>query len=364
MADRIDQGEVIGVGVIGCGEIAQLMHLPFIHELPELRIAALCDISPGTVEALGAHYAVASRTTDYRALLADPAVDAVVVCTYDHAEIVAAALAAGKHVLVEKPLAFTPEEARPLVAQAAASGLVAMVGYMKLFDPGYEAGLARIAAMGTPRAVRVHDFAGRFDRYGALYDQIRVDDVAPARLAAGRAAVAARIDAALGADHAGYRDLYLMLLQLGSHDLAVLRGAFGTPLRVSYAQPVGAMHLLAVLELPGGTPCVLEIGVGASYEWWDEYLSVHGDTQELRIEFPNPYVRYAPTVLRLREASDGSAAERVVPVSNDSAFRREWQHFAACIRTGAAPRTPLADGLRDLELAMSIIAAMPPRPTA
>ena len=66
----------IGVGVIGCGEIAQLMHLPYIHELPDLRIAGLCDLSPGTLAALGDHYGVATRTTDYRELLSRPDVDA------------------------------------------------------------------------------------------------------------------------------------------------------------------------------------------------------------------------------------------------------------------------------------------------
>ncbi len=121
--------KVIGVGVIGCGEIAQLMHLPYLDELPSLRIAALCDISAGVLQKLGTQYGVEALYADYRALLADPAVDAVVICTYDHGEIVQAALAAGKHVLVEKPLAFTPEEARPLVEQAEASGLVAMVGF-------------------------------------------------------------------------------------------------------------------------------------------------------------------------------------------------------------------------------------------
>src|SRR5690242_4870376 len=120
----------IGVGVIGCGEIAQLMHLPCLFELPAFRIAALCDISAGTVAAVGDKYGVAARYAEHQALLANPDVDAVVICTYDHGAIVADALRAGKHVVVEKPLAFTPEEARPLVAEAERRGLVALVGYM------------------------------------------------------------------------------------------------------------------------------------------------------------------------------------------------------------------------------------------
>ncbi len=351
---------IIGVGVIGCGEIAQLMHLPYIQELPAFRLAALCDISEGVLKKLGAQYGVDALYADYQALLADPGVDAVVVCTYDHGPIVAAALAAGKHVLVEKPLAFTPEEARPLVEQAEASGLVAMVGYMKLYDPGYEIGLEKLKAIGKPRSIHVHDFAGRFDTYGALYTQVKATDIPADVMATARAAAATSIETALGADHAGYVGLYLMLLMLGSHDLAVLRGAFGSEGRVRYAQPIGDDQLLAVLEFEGGVPCTLDIGV-AKYEWWDEFLHVHGNTDEVRVQFQNPYWRHASAVVTLREAAESGASERVLPGVPDTAFRREWKHFADCILNGTPTRTPLSGGLADLDLAVAIIKAMPPR---
>jgi predicted dehydrogenase len=351
--------KAIGVGVIGCGEIAQLMHLPFLHELPEFRIAGLCDLSPSTLATLGEHYGVALRTVDYHRLLDDPAVDAVVISTYDHAGVVADAIAAGKHVLVEKPLAFTAAEAAPLVAAADAKGVVAMVGYMKLYDPGFEIGLEHIRRAGKPWAIHVHDFAGRFDRYPALYTQHKGRDVPEEVLAAGRADAAARIEAMLGPSHAGYRDLYLMLLMLGSHDLAVLRGAFGVPAGVAYARPVSPTQLLAVLDYPDGVACTLEVGFGTRYEWWDEWMAVYGVDSEVRTEFANPYLRYAPATVRLREAAGEGPSERTIHAAQDTAFRREWMHFAACIRGGDAPRTPLSGGLDDLELAAVIIHAMP-----
>ena len=353
------QDRTIGVGVIGCGEIAQLMHLPYLMELAAFRIAALCDISPGTVDAVGGHYGVAARYTDHRALLADPNVDAVVICTYDHGEMVADAIRAGKHLIVEKPLAFTPQEARPLVEQAERSGLVALVGYMKFYDPGYETGLERIAAIGRPKSIHVHDFAGRFDRYGKLYTQSRIADVPADVLSAGRDAVATRIEAALGADHAGYRDLYLLLLGLSSHDLAVMRGAFGTPDRVVHAQQTGPNQLLAVLDY-GGVPCLFDMAL-AQYEWWDEWIHVHGEHDEVRIEFQNPYFRNASATVRVREATGETASERIIPGIPDTSFRREWRHFADCILAGTTPRTPLSGGLADLDLAVRIIQAMPPK---
>ncbi|WP_254019807.1 Gfo/Idh/MocA family protein, partial [Mesorhizobium escarrei] len=329
------QDRVIGVGVIGCGEIAQLMHLPYLLELPAFRIAALCDISPGTVDKVGEQYGVSARYTDHRALFADPNVDAVVICTYDHGEMVTDAIRAGKHLIVEKPLAFTPQEARPLVEQAERSGLVALVGYMKFYDPGYEIGLERIAAIGRPKSIHVHDFAGRFDRYGKLYTQTRIADVSADLLAAGRNAVAKRIEAALGPDHAGYRDLYHLLLSLGSHDLAVMRGAFGAPSGVVHARQIGPNQLLAVLDYDG-IPCLLDVAL-AQYEWWDEWIHVHGEREEVRIDFQNPYFRNASAIVRVREAIGETASERVIPGIPDTAFRREWLHFADCILAGATP---------------------------
>ncbi|GGE10766.1 oxidoreductase [Aureimonas endophytica] len=351
----------IGVGVIGCGEIAQLMHLPILHELPAFRIAALCDLSAEVMADLGARYGVAGLYRDYRALLADPAVDAVVICTFDHAPVVEAALKAGKHVLVEKPLGFTAAEARPLVALAAATPVVAMVGYMKHYDTGYRLGVERLAALGRPKMIHVHDFAGRFDRYPALYTQIRGGDVDPARLAAGRAEVEARVKAMLGPAHAAYHDLHMTLLMLGSHDLAVLRGAFGTPETVHYAAAPGPTHVMALLGFPDGVPALVEIAFGAQYEWWDEWIAVHGERAELRIEFQNPYVRNTAATVRIKEAAGEGPSERTLFGAPDTAFRRQWQHFAHCVATGAAPETPLAGGLADLELAEAILHALPER---
>jgi predicted dehydrogenase len=350
----------IGIGVIGCGEIAQLMHLPIIHELPELKIAALCDLSETVLDALGTQYGVTARHRHYQDLLDDPAVDAVVICTFDHGPVVAAAIKAGKHFIVEKPLAFTAEEARPLVAAAEASGLVAIVGYMKLYDPGYRLGLEQLARIGRPKMIQVHDFAGRFDRYQQLYTQIRGADVDPALLKSTQASVAARVAEALGDGHTAYHDLYMTLLMLGSHDLAVLRGAFGVAERVDYAQAVGPTHLLAVLGFPDRVPALLEIAFGAQYEWWDEWMTVHGESDEMRIEFQNPYLRNAAATVRLREASGQAPSERMLPGTPDTAFRKQWQHFIACMEGKATPLTALQGGLDDLELAARIIRALPP----
>jgi predicted dehydrogenase len=112
-----------------------------------------------------------------------------------------------------------------------------------------------------------------------------------------------------------------------------------------------------VLEYPGDVRCVWEIGnvPQATRTWFDEELTVYGAAQTVAVQFPNPYVRYAPTLVRVREMDGAAQAERVVTASYDESFRREWQHFHHCVTTGATPRTTGADGLRDVEILRAIV---------
>ncbi|HEX2514920.1 MAG TPA: Gfo/Idh/MocA family oxidoreductase, partial [Chloroflexota bacterium] len=105
----------VHVGVVGCGSIAQIMHLPYLRELDDrFQIGALCDVSAGTLHAVGERYGVPphARYADFRELCASDLVDAVLICPNgSHVPPAVAALEAGKHVLVEKPLCSRLDEA-------------------------------------------------------------------------------------------------------------------------------------------------------------------------------------------------------------------------------------------------------------
>src|SRR5438445_13622961 len=96
------------VGVIGCGLIAQVMHLHYLRELSDrFEIAAVCDLSPGTARAVARAYGVERHLTDWRELVASD-LDAVMVLTSaSHAPPAIAAARRGLHVFVEQPLCFT-----------------------------------------------------------------------------------------------------------------------------------------------------------------------------------------------------------------------------------------------------------------
>src|SRR5690349_2371236 len=107
----------VRIGLVGCGRAAGALHLPALAQVRGARVAALVDVEPGRLDALLARCPGAAGHADYRALLDDPGIDLVAVCVpaARHAEIAAAALRAGKHVFVEKPLALTLDDCDRLV---------------------------------------------------------------------------------------------------------------------------------------------------------------------------------------------------------------------------------------------------------
>ncbi|MFL5801980.1 MAG: Gfo/Idh/MocA family protein [Roseiflexaceae bacterium] len=352
--------ERIRMGVIGCGEIAQIMHLPFLTELRDLfELRAICDISPRLVETVGEIFHVPHRYIDYAELLARDDLDAVAILTSDHAPVAIAAARAGKHIFVEKPMCFGVKEGRAIQAAAAERGIRLMVGYMKRYDPGYEYAQQLFRTMAGVRLIRVHDLTGRGPLAPQeIYSLYRADDLPEATRARLQAETYAHLAEGLGLDRPDLVRAYGTMLGLSSHDITVLRGAFGDPLAVRYAEvSSGGQIVLAVLEYPDEMRCVWEIGniPQATRSWFDEELTVFGSAQTVTVRFPNPYVRYAPTIVHVQEMDGAAQAERAVTASYDESFRREWRHFYDCVTTGAMPRTGAAEGLRDVEILRAIV---------
>lgn len=121
----------VRLGIIGCGNVTENRHLPAIQAARSLRVIALADIDQERLLRVADKFGVENRYVDYRALLADPGVEAVAVCTpmQWHVEMAIAALDTGKHVFVEKPLALSLDEADALIQRAAESQCRVMVGY-------------------------------------------------------------------------------------------------------------------------------------------------------------------------------------------------------------------------------------------
>jgi UDP-N-acetylglucosamine 3-dehydrogenase len=127
------------VGVIGCGSIARHRHLPEYAANPNVELVAVCDNNAERALEIGEKYGVPSYTS-FEELLRNAEVDAVSVCTpnYLHAPISNAALLAGVHVLCEKPMATSEEEAKSMIEAAKNSGKKLMIAHNQRFVASHQ----------------------------------------------------------------------------------------------------------------------------------------------------------------------------------------------------------------------------------
>ena len=149
----------VGVGVIGVGGISSHVHLPGLRLSPQAEIVALCDSDSERLRQRAEEYKVARTYATHEELLQDPAIDAVVIATPTllHAPIALAAIAAGKHVLVEKQLGMTYAETVQMYEAATRAGVWHMTAFTYRFVPAmrYLKHLVGQGTIGLPRHLRV-----------------------------------------------------------------------------------------------------------------------------------------------------------------------------------------------------------------
>lgn len=147
----------MNIAIIGCGAIAHKRHAPAVAAHPDANLYAVCDPVKANADSLAETYK-AKAVYDIAQVLADPAVDAVIICTPErfHCANVVAALEAGKDVLCEKPLAMTAEEGRKIVDAWHKSGRQLMVAFGQRLSPEHQMAkkLLQEGRIGKPLAFR------------------------------------------------------------------------------------------------------------------------------------------------------------------------------------------------------------------
>ena len=167
----------LGLALVGCGNRGVNQLAQTLKRTNKLHIVAVCDVDAGRLEEAMRRLEVPGEQ-DHRRLLERPEVDAVLVATGVrwHAPVALDAIAAGKHVFVEKPLADTPAAARKIAEAARAKGVVGLVGYQQRMNPFAQALRAEVAAIEPVQALftqqRVPLMAQFFipDHFGGILD--------------------------------------------------------------------------------------------------------------------------------------------------------------------------------------------------
>ncbi len=358
------------VGVVGCGLIAQVMHLPHLQEMDDrFEIAALCDISPATLAAVADKYGVAHRFTRWQDLVATD-LDAVLVLTTgsNHSLPSIAAAQAGQHVFVEKPMCFTLREADAMIASAAQSGVVLMVGNMKRFDPAYQQARPLIQALRDLSLVRITTLEAPLPPYVEHYSLKRYADLPVETLNSLRADQDVLLREALGPDMPEtIRRVYAdVLLDSLVHEVNALRGLLGEPVEVTSAETwLNGEGLTAVLRYPGDVRCVLTWVNLPELRHYSQELAFYAPSDRVTLRFPSPFLRNEPTDLLVEGMDNGASRETRITVSYEEAFKLELLHFHACVTQDQAVATTAADARQDLVILQAIArAAADGRPQA
>lgn len=330
----------VGIGLVGAGRIAQAAHLPALAKAEGVALVGLCDRSEVLSREVARRYDVPGyRTLDE--LLANAAVEAVVLAVPDrlHLPLGRQILEAGRHLLVEKPLAGTVAEAEELATIAAASGCRLQVGAMKRHDPGVERAAEAIrASIGTVFTAtlwyRVH--AGLRASIEATY------------------AVAPVVDAAIRDEEATFksdRPAYLLLTH-GAHVFDQLRYLLGDPRAISArrTQRGDDVSWHAIAELQDGGLAHVEISAAVRGEW-SEGAEIYGERGHVSLRTHVPFALRPSDV----EIFEDATATVIRPVLGDSdPYERQLEAFGRAIRHGAPTSPDAADGVAAVRLIAAV----------
>lgn len=138
----------LGIGIIGSGRAGMIHARNFACLVPRARVTAISDPVAQAREAAQEELGAVADYSDYRALLDDRTVDAVLIAapTALHREIAVAAAERGKHIFCEKPMAMNPAECDEMIAAADRAGVVLQIGFMRRFDQSFQAAYERVRA--------------------------------------------------------------------------------------------------------------------------------------------------------------------------------------------------------------------------
>jgi myo-inositol 2-dehydrogenase/D-chiro-inositol 1-dehydrogenase len=339
-----------GIGIVGAGNIATLNVAGYVDD-PRCEVVAVCDPVEGRAAAAARIWGASSSYTELDAMLADPTIDAVEILTPTnlHHDHVLAALAAGKHVSCQKPLANTIDEGRAMAAAAEDAGLILRVSECYRHYPPLEEAkrLLDEGAIGRPSHVRIKTVVGQTD--SAFQAGLEADGY-----------VWRLTDRSPGGHL--FDDMihkYAMALWLFDQDIVSVqavvrrRDAFFEPCAVifEYEDP-GLLGALDVMYAP-------QMWMRSAYYGADEFFEIQGDEGFLWVTRCTGEMLDLPAVV-LYQGGQGSETTTAFPsVDADwgTGFKRSSSHFVDALVEGTPAEMSATDAIKALQLCFAVYRA-------
>ena len=359
----------IKVGVVGCGAIAQIMHLPHLKELNEFfEIKTICDISNQLLSSIGQKYGIESsyRYTDYTKFL-ESDIDAVFILTEgSHGPFVLQALKAGKHIFCEKPLCFTIKEAEEIERILEQINKIVMVGYMKRYDPGFKYALDLAKQIKNPRYTQVTVLHPSEQQYFDIHGVICFDDVSEDVKKTKILEQDRIVTSAVGNIEKNLKYVYCdALLSSMVHNINVIRAIFGDPCGVLSTQiwPIDSCYptITTILDYGKAHNIILTWSYLSEVRNYVEELSVYSDSKRIKAKFSSPFLKNVPTMVSEEYMHNGSLITSETEVSYENAFKEELRAFYQCVVNNKSVVTDVIDAKADIKILQSILAANRPK---
>lgn len=311
---------MLNIGIIGTGSIANMHAEGMIREADVFKIKSACDIDAKRLKDFGRRFGITELYSDYRKIIDDPEIDAVIVLLPHnyHEPVCIEAMNAGKHVLVEKPIARTLQEADNIIKTAETTGVTLMVAHNQRFFPAhrYIRELLEQGVLGKLFCARVDHYQNFIPPQGSWWRS---------REAVGGGCV----------------------IGSGIHRLDLLRWYLGK------IEEVFAYQVEDKERLEAEVACVAVIKFcsGAIGEFlcnWGVHRSPYGESLSL---FGKDGSIYLTDMNSLYVVDSKMHMTRVDVVDT---YDSMWAHFAKCITSGCTPITNGLEARRSLELALAI----------
>lgn len=364
------------IGLMGCGNIAQMMHIPYLIEYEQFDLVALADSYPPILEDVGQRYGIQRRYTDWHEMLAQPDLDAVVLChAGSHKEAIIEAVQAGKHVFVEKPLGWNLRECEEVAAIVAKSDRIVQLGYHKRYDPGFlyareqvkqmqDIGFVRVTVLHPPdewghSPYRIRRGNGQI-KEGHIEVNSWEEQVTGQLAGLAGGTLAPLVDEALASrkDDSRLRLAYGIMTISIIHQVYTLWGFLGQPEKVISTEVWrDGLSIHSILQFPNDLRATIDWHFLANLKDYREEYAFYGNKDRVTFQLPSPYFKNFPSPVIVQGGDGELAWEKRVIVSYDEAFRNELVAFYDNIQANRQPETDVREGIAHSRIIQAMIDA-------